>query len=80
MKKKGLTIDEVRVKLEELMGQNIHMQVCRGRKQIKNYEGVIESALPRVFVVRLSEAIGAVKTLSYSYSDVLCGEVTIVPA
>ena len=77
MRKTGLNIDVVRQKLDELVGKNIKMQVCRGRKQIKIYSGIVETALPHVFVVRLTEGDSVVPSLSYSYSDILCGDVVI---
>jgi len=73
MKKSGLTIDDIRAKIDDMVGKNIHMQVCRGRKQVKNYQGVIENAFSRVFIVRLN----ATDVLTYSYSDILCGEVQV---
>jgi uncharacterized protein Veg len=77
MRKPGLTIEAIRNKIHELAGKNIYMEVCRGRKQIKKYGGVIESVLPNLFVVRLTEGESVVSSLSYSYSDVLCGDVII---
>ena len=53
------------------------MEVCRGRKQIKRYKGIIENTFPSVFVVRLTEGDSVMPSLSYSYSDVLCGEVKL---
>jgi len=80
MRKNPLTIDAVKGKINELVGKDIHMQVCRGRKQIKNYKGIVENTYQRVFVVRLTEGESAVPSLSYSYSDVVCGEVVIKEA
>ena len=77
MRKSGLTIDMVKNKLDELVGKNIYMEVCRGRKQVKKYTGVVESTFPSIFVVRLIEGDSIALSLSYSYSDVLCGEVII---
>jgi len=79
----------VRNKIDELVGKNIYMEVCRGRKQVKKYFGIVENAYSRIFVVRLTEesrcesgqingaAPAPAPSLSYSYSDVLCGEVVI---
>ncbi|MCL2846309.1 MAG: Veg family protein [Firmicutes bacterium] len=72
-KKNGLTIDMIRQKIDEMVGQDIKMQVCRGRKQVHNYRGVIENAFSRVFVVRINDT----DALTYSYSDILCGEVQV---
>jgi len=77
MRKNPLTIDMVKDKIMELVGKNIQMEVCRGRKQIKRYKGVVENTYHRVFVVRLTEGDTPVPSLSYSYSDVVCGEVII---
>jgi len=77
MKKSGLNINDIREKMDELVGKNIDMQVCRGRKQIRNYSGTVENAFSRVFVVKLEKKEGAVDSLSYSYSDILCGDVVV---
>jgi len=53
------------------------MEVCRGRKRILKYNGVVENTFPSVFVVRLTDGGAVVESLSYSYSDVLCGDVVI---
>jgi len=77
MKKSTLTIEMIKNKIDELVGKKIYMEVCRGRKQIKKYKGVIENTYPSIFVVRLTEGDTGLLSLSYSYSDVLCGEVII---
>jgi len=74
MKKSGLTIDDVKNKINELKGKQIQMVVCRGRKKVTKYNGVLESALSRVFVVAIE---GSDKPLTYSYSDIVCGEVQV---
>ena len=77
MRKQTLTISAIKEKIDELVGKDIRMEVCRGRKQIKRYKGVVEHTFPSVFVVRLTEGDSVAPSLSYSYSDVLCGEVII---
>ena len=77
MRKSGLTINMIKNKIDELVGKNIYMEVCRGRKQVKKYFGIVENAYSRIFVVRLIEGDSPLLSLSYSYSDVLCGEVSI---
>ena len=77
MRKVGLSIDDIRNKINELVGKNIYMEVCRGRKRVTKHSGVIETTFPSVFVVRLTDGSQPVGSLSYSYSDVLCGDVKI---
>lgn len=74
MRKGSITIADVKEKINELVGKNIHMQVCRGRKKISKYNGVLENTFPSVFVVALENT-----KLTYSYSDIVCGEVVILP-
>jgi len=73
----GPSIDTIRQKIDEMIGKNVSMTVCRGRKQVKYYDGVMQNAHPRVFVVKLLKKEGAIDSLSYSYNDILCGEVVI---
>ena len=77
MRRNGLTVEVVKNKIDELVGKNIYMEVCRGRKQIKKYAGIVEHTFPSVFVVRLTDGNPTANSLSYSYSDILCGDVVI---
>ena len=77
MKKSKLTLEDIRGKVKELVGEPIVMQVCRGRKIVRNYKGTLANAFPNVFSVQLQEGSDVVDTLVYSYSDILCGEVTV---
>ena len=80
MRKKSQSIEVIKEQIKALAGKDINMSVCRGRKRTFKYSGTIENTFPSVFVVRLKDTIkntGAIPCLSYSYSDVLCGEVRI---
>ncbi|MCL2228936.1 MAG: Veg family protein [Firmicutes bacterium] len=86
-KKTTLTVGEVKSTIDNLLGKEIKMRVCRGRKQVKKYTGVIENTFPSVFVVRIHDTIETgtkqsapvTPTLVYSYSDVICQEVLVDP-
>jgi uncharacterized protein Veg len=52
------------------------MEVNRGRKRIEKYVAVIDKIYPSVFRVEIKEPSGNTNQ-SYSYSDVLCGDVKI---
>ena len=75
MRKVNKTIKEIVDRIEELKGEQIAMQVCHGRKKIEKLVGKIEKIYPSVFVVNLENHIP--KTISCSFSDVLCGDVKI---
>ncbi len=70
-----MSLDKVKEEITKLKGQNIKMQVNKGRKKIVQYEGVVEDIYKSVFVVRVINE--NMEKLSYSFSDVLCGDVKI---
>ena len=80
MRKKAQSIEIIKAKIHAMLGKNINMSVCRGRKRISKYVGIIENTFPSVFIVRLKNKekdTERIPCLSYSYNDVLCGEVRI---
>ena len=80
MRKSSLSVADAKNYIDELVGKNITMQVCRGRKQVKKYKGIVENTFRSVFVVKLTEGDTHSPTLTYSYSDVVCEEVRIFEA
>jgi uncharacterized protein Veg len=70
-------MSDVREYISNLKGRNVDMEVCRGRKKVTTFSGIIEDIYPSVFTVKLKEPT-TVEKISYSYSDVLCGEVRLV--
>lgn len=76
MRKPTMDLNQVKTEILKLKGKYIEMEVNKGRKKITHYEGVLEDIYNSVFVVRLLNSTKNEK-LSYSYSDVLCGDVKI---
>ncbi|MDR0383941.1 MAG: hypothetical protein LBH47_01290 [Christensenellaceae bacterium] len=77
MRKKGENLQAVKQHIKNLTGKLVNMKVCRGRKQIKKYSGLITNVFSNVFVVELSTEKHTRPFVSYSYNDVLCGDVKI---
>jgi uncharacterized protein Veg len=79
MRKKSQSLEGIKQKITALSGKTVNMCVCRGRKQVKKYSGIIENVYPSVFVVRIciENTASVPPCLSYSYNDILCGEVQI---
>ena len=79
MRKKTQSIEAIKAKIHAMLGKEINMSVCRGRKRVSKYSGTIENTFPSVFIVRLKNQKDTepIPCLSYSYNDVLCGEVRI---
>ncbi len=76
MRKVNLSINEIIEKIKNMQGKDINMEVNRGRKRIEKYVGVIEKVYPSVFTVSIKSPENQ-SNQSFSYSDVLCGDVKI---
>lgn len=73
MRKVGDTIENIINQIKSLKGQNIDLEVSRGRKKTLKYTGTIENIYPSIFTVR--SLTNNNSSFSYSYADVLCGTV-----
>ena len=63
------TIATIKRDIENHIGEKVTLKANGGRKKILVNDGVIESAHPSIFVVRLES--DTQRTVTYSYSDVL---------
>lgn len=75
MKKNIVSIDQIKKSILDLVGSPVKVKINRGRKKIERYSGEISGVYPSVFTLKLNNAV--VKSLSCSYSDLICGEVVI---
>ncbi len=76
MKKMPNTVDSIKQKIIELKGKEVNLYINRGRRKITSYRARIEDVYPSVFTVKQCPFdSGALNT--YSYNDILCGEVKI---
>ena len=76
MRKVNLTIDEIITKIKGFKGKSVDIEVTRGRKKTIKLEGIIESVYPSIFTLKTNEEEGT-NSYSYSYADVLCGDVSL---
>lgn len=74
MRKIYLGLDKIKNEIDNLKGKDINLEVNIGRKKYKYFNGKIESVYPSVFTFLDDE--GNLKT--YSYNDLLCGDVKIL--
>lgn len=77
MKKMPDTIENIKKKIEDLKGQEIELYINRGRRKISQYKARIEDCYSSVFTVK-SCAVDMNGIFTYSYNDILCGEVKII--
>lgn len=76
MKSKPNTIDNIKQRILELKGQEVDLKINRGRRKVSSYRARIENVYASVFTVR-SCSLDLETINTYSYNDILCGEVKI---
>jgi len=75
MKRNITTLDDIKRAVLSLKGEQVKLYINRGRRKILKLEGVVDNVYTSVFTVK--DKIASSLTHTYSYSDVLCGEVKI---
>ena len=73
MRKGVTTINDIKQSILSLKGEQVKLYINRGRRKILKFEGVIDSVYNSVFTVKDNIS----STHTYSYSDILCGEVKV---
>ncbi|MCM1368583.1 MAG: Veg family protein [Roseburia sp.] len=71
MRQRTVNISDVKRKIAELKGKTLSVSVNRGRNKITRLNGVIVDTFPSVFTFRAT----AGDLVSFSYSDVICGDI-----
>ncbi len=74
--KKFSDVNVAKEKVKQLLGKKVVVKLNKGRNKVKSYNGVVQEAHANVFVVELSDEI--FDRISCSYTDMLCGEVSLV--
>ena len=69
-------IADLKADLNTHLGQGVSLKANSGRKKIVEHTGVLESTYPNLFVVNVTEATAS-RNLSFSYVDVLTGNVVL---
>ena len=74
MRKVNVRIEDIINQIKNMQGQDINLEVTRGRKKTEYYSGTIESIYPSIFTVKQHSEN---TSLSFSFADVLCGVVSL---
>lgn len=77
MKKNVNELNDVKQKILDLKGSPIKMAVNQGRKKIVEIDCTIVNVYPSVFTIE-SQTPNPVGNKTFSYFDVLCGDVKIL--
>lgn len=75
MRRNIITLEQIKQAVLSLKGEQVKLYINRGRRKILKLEGIIDNVYTSVFTVK--DKIVNSSTYTYSYSDILCGEVKI---
>jgi uncharacterized protein Veg len=63
--------------VEGCIGKKVILKANKGRKKTTVREGILESAYPSLFVVRICNQYDSTRRVSYTYSDILTETVEV---
>ena len=69
-----ITLSQVKEKVTNLKGQTVKLQVNKGRNKIVSLTATIEQVYPSMFMIAPTCKVNLDRK-SFSYSDVLCGDI-----
>lgn len=71
------SVTRIRKDLEQCIGKRVILKANKGRKRTTTKEGILESAYPNLFVVKIANEYDSVRRVSYTYSDILTSTVEV---
>ena len=71
---KRLGLCDIKDKVTNLKGKNINLKINKGRNKIVSLTAIIDQVYPSMFVITPT-CNALLDRKSYSYNDVLCGDV-----
>ncbi len=70
------SIEEIKRAVRACRDKRVNVWFNRGRNKIVRYSGVLDGVYPEIFTIAPDDKTFLGKT-SYSYTEILCGEVKI---
>lgn len=74
MRKKSISILEVKDNLRSLKGKMLDIKINKGRKKVVKCVGEVVDIYPAVFTMKIEGEDGGIT--AYSYNDVICGTIS----
>jgi uncharacterized protein Veg len=71
-------VNKVRREVASNIGKRVRIQANKGRRKMDVTEGVISETYPSIFLVEIDDDKHFVKTMSFSYTDVLTKDVRMM--
>ncbi|WMJ85288.1 Veg family protein [Anaerocolumna sp. MB42-C2] len=76
---KQADVSKVRREIISHVGSRVKIKANRGRNKMDITEGIITQTYPSIFLIQIDDAgSDAVKTMSFSYADVLTKDVQMM--
>jgi uncharacterized protein Veg len=75
--KQATLVDQIRDRLDELVGERLHVRANMGRSKIMESEGTLTQVHPQLFIMEVDRKRGRTVRQSYQYVDVLTGMVEL---
>lgn len=72
-----LTLVDVKNMINSLQGQNLQLKVNKGRNKIVSFTATIDKVYPSMFVINPTSEV-ELDRKSFSYNDVLCGDIRFI--
>lgn len=72
-----LDLNEIRKTVEDNLGKEVILKANKGRRRIVTKKGILTEAYPSVFTVQVENEFDTIRTVSYSYTDVLTSTVEL---
>lgn len=77
MKKDTNALMQVKSRIELLKGKYVELCINRGRKKFETFTALIDCVYPSVFTVKQLGVSKHMQIQTFSYFDVMCGDVVI---
>lgn len=77
MRRRTSNIEEIKQKIENLKGLDVELSINRGRKRFETFMAVIDCVYPSVFTIKAMTLPKQSQVQTFSYFDVMCGDVVI---
>ena len=78
MRKCAMSAAEAKAMITGFIGIPLRVSVNKGRKRIVRYDACVTEVYPAVFTLKI-EKDKNITRLSWSYSDVICGDIKLSP-
>lgn len=71
-------LNAIKREIDSHVGEKVVLKANGGRKKVLIKEGILEKTYPNIFVIKIEGKSKDIRTISYSYSDILTETVQLV--